>query len=541
MIEEIKLKSGEYILFTSKFIKSIDKIVEGHIKRNNITDEEREYHKNYIPQKGKDINLNAFFQYHDIGNKLNYEEYLTNLGQENKLKKPQYIASMNKIIYLIHTIARNSFIRKDDPTKTPLIKLSSEILQEVIGKDYDKIVNTLTDANVLTIIKKNYKIGESVRIYGVNRKFYYQIECKKENNKKIKEYIDKTLVVLNKKYNSSLFTHYNKCLSKVKLTDNNNAIHFINDKIDNIKNRNISDDEKDYNISHYDRLLKQFLYCTGDNYVRLSIDKNNRIYHILTNANREFRKFVNIKFMIDICNSHPLLFNKFLLEYYNINNDIYNIINNIIYNKDTHSFHYYDFRHKSLKSLISKIIRQSKFANMDLHKDVIHYLTLTSKGKLWYYLLDKCKEEGLDIIDGVIIDKYQLKEMMFAQVFYANIHELSFTIATGEKVIKHYARLFKKLFPNVFKVINHNKPKGNEKEFSNNLMKLEAEIFYQILEKLYKKRGLDCISIHDAIVVLNTSDKKYNKEDIEKVMLKVYHSYSLYPSLDFTDYSLMNT
>ena len=53
-----------------------------------------------------------------------------------------------------------------------------------------------------------------------------------------------------------------------------------------------------------------------------SIDDNNRIYHYMTNLPRDLKCFFNIKYQCDIRNSHPLLFNLFLIDKYNISDDI---------------------------------------------------------------------------------------------------------------------------------------------------------------------------------------------------------------------------
>ena len=69
-------------------------------------------------------------------------------------------------------------------------------------------------------------------------------------------------------------------------------------------------------------------------------------------------------------------------------------------------------------------------------------------------------------------------------------------------------------------------------------MALDSEIFHKILNNLYKKCGCDALSIHDAIVILDTDKtNQYTPDEIEKVMLKVYEGYNLFPtcSLDYYD------
>ena len=79
--------------------------------------------------------------------------------------------------------------------------------------------------------------------------------------------------------------------------------------------------------------------------------------------------------------------------------------------------------------------------------------------------------------------------------------------------------------------------KGTEEEgkkvLSWLLMRLEGRIFTNILMKLFNKRGLVVISIHDAIVVLK--DNKIGEEKIKEIMVKEYARYGLIPTLS-TDY-----
>ncbi len=109
---------------------------------------------------------------------------------------------------------------------------------------------------------------------------------------------------------------------------------------------------------------------------------------------------------------------------------------------------------------------------------------------------------------------------------------------TIKKYTKRFAQVFKKIYPNVFKIINQEKPKDNRAKLSHAMMTLESEIFYKILAKLYKKRGCDVINIHDAIIVLNTDKvNQYEPQDIEKVILSEYKEYNLFPtcSVEFYD------
>lgn len=69
-------------------------------------------------------------------------------------------------------------------------------------------------------------------------------------------------------------------------------------------------------------------------------------------------------------------------------------------------------------------------------------------------------------------------------------------------------------------------------------MALESEIFHKILNSLYKKRGCDALSIHDAIVILDTDKtNQYTPAEIETVMMKVYDEYDLFPTCSIDYYA----
>lgn len=72
-------------------------------------------------------------------------------------------------------------------------------------------------------------------------------------------------------------------------------------------------------------------------------------------------------------------------------------------------------------------------------------------------------------------------------------------------------------------------------------MALESEIFHKILTNLYKKRGCDALSIHNAIVILDTDKtNQYTEDEIEKVIMKAYESYNLFPTCSIDYYNPNN-
>lgn len=108
--------------------------------------------------------------------------------------------------------------------------------------------------------------------------------------------------------------------------------------------------------------------------------------------------------------------------------------------------------------------------------------------------------------------------------------------------------MFDRIFPNVFKIINNEKPdinevtfvemgEGHTVKFSEKMMRIESKLFREILNRLYVNKKLDAINIHDAIIVLNTSDKKYEPEFIDNVIREVYNENNLFPSTSIDFYN----
>lgn len=550
MINKEKLKKDEFKLLSfsndeitdlvNKGLKS--ELVKEHIASSIITNEERDFYNSFSEwlQVERSGSVETIFRYHTIEKKLAKEK------ESGKLTKPQANRVYDKLMYLIHIIAYYSYTPKLDyidkkyhkSKPCPQFRMSADILSDIIGDDYYNFISTLWGIRLITGAT-DYVMNEDMITYYINPKFYKNIIQITTKNIKIQDDITQTIQLIRKrKYlDNPFYNRYNNILSRISLLDIEGANNFLNSKIKNLSNK-----DEDFISSYYTKMYNQYIDYNKDNYRTLSIDKNKRIYHILTNTNRDFRQYINIKFMIDICNSHPLLLNKLLIEHYNINDYIYNIIINIKYNK-VEGFSFYQLLpQKSLKLLIDKIIEEKDVSIDKSLLDVYEYIIMTSGGHLWHGLLDKCRELGLDMVDGVQMDKHLLKEHIFGEVYYSNIVKTIFYITdketkVREKITKHYAIMFKSMYPNVFKVINKNKPKEDRTQLSNALMKEEAKLFHEILQRLYVNDDLDAINIHDAIVVLTTSDEKYTVDYIESIMKDVYNENNLFPTFEIKQYN----
>jgi bacillopeptidase F (M6 metalloprotease family) len=130
---------------------------------------------------------------------------------------------------------------------------------------------------------------------------------------------------------------------------------------------------------------------------------------------------------------------------------------------------------------------------------------------------------------------------MFAEVFYSNKQR---TYRWQE-----YATEFRSKFPNVMKSIKYWKSPENAPDIkaymethdlnykdkpttslSIAMMNLEAQIFTEILRRVYRKRW-KAVHIHDCIIVPKTRGKNQpTKEQIVSIMKDVYSKYGLSPT-----------
>jgi hypothetical protein len=74
-----------------------------------------------------------------------------------------------------------------------------------------------------------------------------------------------------------------------------------------------------------------------------------------------------------------------------------------------------------------------------------------------------------------------------------------------------------------------------EVQLSHLMMRLESQIFTSILVRLFKKRGLYVMGIHDAIVVLDGLEI-CPEDKIKEIMLEEYAKFGLVPTLSVDVY-----
>jgi hypothetical protein len=129
---------------------------------------------------------------------------------------------------------------------------------------------------------------------------------------------------------------------------------------------------------------------------------------------------------------------------------------------------------------------------------------------------------------------------MFANAFesiYPNVFQLIREIKVERKYARIKAASKAKTFEEKLVASVEAELSGKTKHIANDMMKLESDIFFEILTKLYKRRDCKVLTIHDAILVLNVNCKVCEPTVIMDIMRKVYQKYHLFPQFGIGEFN----
>lgn len=404
-----------------------------------------------------------------------FEQYNQTIPVVNNPVIPRKKEIIEKYQFLIHLLITKCYYKG-------YVDLPADYFKYLFGDYYSKMLLVL-ELNGSITRSDYYGKGKSFRRITLHNK---NIHCRQKYDASFEKYymrynkrkdimIKDNTSKLQKIFGKKFINHYIKNINQLKITDSVGAGYYINSS------------DWDY----YKKEMNLYLldkYHNG-NY-SISIDQNNRIYSILTNTNRNLRFYTNIKYIIDISNCHPLLFNKYIIDKYNIDINTLSLLNNIdlnniiIYNKNnTISIQY-------VSNVFTKLLSDNNIQIENLNgisNDELLYIALTFQGKFWEFVMLNENFIG--------VEREETKEKMFQEVFYGKS-------LGGNRMV--YQNEFKVYFPNVFKLIiefrkQHRK---GEKHLANHLMRFESEIIHNTLKRLFTLNYC-VINIHDAIVVLD--------------------------------------
>lgn len=435
----------------------------------------------------------------------------------------------NKCRYLQDAIIRMANRKQDDKT----FSLNADILKSVIGNEYKTMLDVIVEMKYISIgdgkwgegKRYYYQQGKYSMLYTLNDVEVYLTEP--FTNLKIQEYKEKTIEKVKeqfelytkpeiiRQFGESFLKSYLTSLNKIKIEDEQGLKEYIKTKTADNPNSNpyyryVSIELKNKNKSIY------------------RIDDSHRIYHILTNLDRNIKQYLNIDLLIDCKNSHPLLFNYFIFNKLNISFSQSFTISSFIHSIDNSSFHNDG---KNLRNLlIYNNIEIEQVAKMK--DDELEYIYKTSKGLLWDEICEAHPE----------LDRKEVKVAMFQAVFYSHS-----PIADRWNA---YAKEFKSHYPSVYKLIGDWKRKKTSDAVKNYMaehhlpidkgsaslsvamMALEADIFTNILKRLYSKRW-NALHIHDCIIIPKTTNKNQpTRDEVVEIMRGIYRSFGLAPTFD---------
>ena len=520
--------------------KFVDFNVDKFIKRYLEEVEEYDYHvflPSIPPEEYKIFHNPSEEEYQKY-----YNEYYNTIAHHNaKRGATTKNVIIPKVLYLQDLIIRKSLTQNENG----VFRLSSKVLKSILGDEYITLLRLFVSERFLNNGDGNnghnigeyyyyYKQGKGSKMFSVPN--YLQTTTEFVCNTKVIKLLEKEKQALEKyrneiivpaidnRYGKNFREQYEKSLRKIQIKDRVGLDNYIPIAIKEQKQEKIEESKKKKKkkngtpmIEHYYNYLVNGLEDKDKKITR--IDEAGRIYHILTNADRNVKQFLNIKISVDCKNSHPLLFNYFIFREHNISNaDAYDISN---------SMHY--IQGVNIKKELSNVVDSEilkKFTN-----DELEYIYLTSRGEMWDVITEEHPE----------LDRNEVKVEMFQQVFYSN-----------EVYVRGWqdkAKEFKNKFPNVLKTIKLWKKEENDEvakqyfiqnqikaEYDRKnalsivMMNLESRIFTGILERMYSKRW-NAIHIHDCIIVPETINKNQpTRDEVIEIMKDVYKQYGLAPT-----------
>lgn len=438
-------------------------------------------------------------------------------NKRKKVEKKDMKLLEKKYSFFIHNLISRQL--SSDENKD-IAYLRAEWLRDIFGRDYTIMINILKMDGIIKL-EKEYIEGEQCNGYKIEnlkekvrfsyKPYYYPYKPFIDRlEKNIEEWQKNAIKSIEKSLTPKVYEKYIKSLNKLKFNQKKAQeyidIHFKEDSYSKAYHLMIKDWYKEKNFQIKESKKKD--------------NKDKRIYHILTSTPRELKYFLNIKYIVDIHNSHPILFNSIIYDKYNIHkNKRYDISNKIIeINKIINKYNYNIYNNSIYKSgcHVNNSLN-NKEMNFILPPDVLKYIYLTSTGQFW----DKILEDDYGKVGNYDLTRQDIKQLMFAYVFYSKEYPNK----------RKFARLFEKQFPNVFRLVESFKD-GIKKEkdrtvLSAKLRTLESRLFRKALKILFK-RGYEVVSLHDAIVVLDTkANEKCTQEEVKSVLESVFRNEGL--------------
>jgi hypothetical protein len=397
----------------------------------------------------------------------------------------------DKYYYFLHKIFEERIFDKRYK-KDSFINLHSHTIREITGRKLFYVIrNDLISKNVIEV-NHSYLVSEFSKSYRLTD-IYRGIK-----HKKVKIEDVRILQRINK--------HKLKLINDIPV---GREYEFLSNNLYKI------------DINHTEALKYINQYYSGNpdiyNAYRVSIDYIHektfffkvdsiagRCHTNISNLSKDLRCFLRYEgkplINIDISNSQPFLFNILIQDFFKGKQPktIFSYNNNTFSNFSKPSIY-----------LISNYNNNPPY--LVTFPDIVKYESLTSDGKFYEYLMKEAEINNEN--------RQEFKKSFFGKVFFCQNQD-------------HYtyseAKLFRKLFPNVYKIILHYK-KEDYKQLAINLQRAEANL---MINKVCKRIAIErpeifVSTIHDSI--LTTEE---NKDYICNVIINEFErNFNLKPSI----------
>lgn len=416
-----------------------------------------------------------------IPQNLDVDKLLRENPPNKKLKR-------DKLIYILHLINWLHSRKKDSLENSDgYTHISRFVLNKTI-KNYKDYIEYLKNCKIIEE-DKNYIVGKKSR--GIRFTNNYQTPI---TPIKVTDWaLIKNIVYLRRHYDFSETTKLNflkKNFEKLNV-DIKGAIKYLK----NLYKKDIRVGNKFPRIAFNSRLLPICKLFSKDNILFFVDNTSGRLHTNLTQLKSELRKFVKydgkVLYSIDLSNSQPFLMQSLLDSELFVKNNMEQKIKNVSPSEDV--------------NLIKKLI--SKNANKE---DVKLFKKIVSNGQFYENFTEILLVTGeLEHIPKEEVRDF-VKNITFSSIFSKNA-----SIRYNNAVV-----LFKKTFPNVYKIISKIK-KERHATLAIILQRLESELFLQKCCKIIneEKPGIPIFTIHDSIITTK-ENIEYVKSIIEKVLLE---------------------
>jgi len=439
---------------------------------------------------------------------LNIPLILTSVGRSD-----QYIYDhQDKYHYVLHKIAEGRVFNKSMSARS-FTNLNKKLLRTVLGIRYtDTVLSDLIDLGIVEtdrhhihgVKSRGYRIAHEHNTKCVLRDIFKSEVWNAKVQKMHRAYVAKL--------NHALATEWGN-LSQIGI----NALAataFIEAKYaQSMKMLDTFKEMLDTQMSgvltkvNYSRLLVESKYWKGIyslKVLQVVVDELSRKHNFGITLYQYLQDSITNQYNADLISIEKIDNEDFFLEQPDPTSRIYTNLTNL--SSDLRQF----LTHKTMSNMTNMDIMNSqpyvfctllreKYKGQELPEDVQKYITLTSTGKFYEYVMN--------LLDVPADERKAFKIQFFAKIFYCQ---------TGYSVRTREGKLFRKEFKNVYALINEYKEESYQ-NLSIQMQRTEANIILNSIGDELKKRHIWYSTIHDSVVVL-----KEHQEEVKHLIIQQF-------------------